>query len=384
VRSRELKVAILANEFFDPSLGRMGGFGWVAQQAALTLTNSSEGVEALYLTGELYGSDDRRDTTSFGIRLIFNDDDAAAYEARLRREDVDLIVAIDYRPNFDPVLAALADVPLVVWVQDPRPAADVSKVDSLRIPGAEQEHPKGISAIDCTPFAAVAAEADKSGRPLRYVSPAPTLQAKAEATYGVHISELRRLPYCVDLELAEVKKPKEPRVIFLGRLDPIKRPWIFVEAARAFPSVEFLVLGQSHFEGPGSWRPSDLPDNVRMLGHVSGDQKAELLRSAWILVNSSIHEALPVSFVEALAYEVPIVSCQDPEGVVSKYGQYTGRYDGSGLDAVRAFVAGVQRLLEDDALRQRLGQSGREWSVATHGQGPFLEAFGQLRHAVLG
>ena len=131
---------------------------------------------------------------------------------------------------------------------------------------------------------------------------------------------LEFLPYPLDFDRGEITKSPKPRVVFLGRLDPIKRPWVFVELAREFPHVEFLLLGQSHFHGPGDWEPTNIPHNVRFLGHVGGEEKRALLASAWLLVNTSIHEALPVSFLEALVFQIPIVSCQNPEDIVSLSG----------------------------------------------------------------
>ena len=119
-----------------------------------------------------------------------------------------------------------------------------------------------------------------------------------------------------------VTKSEKPRVIFLARLDPIKRPWLFVELARFFPAVEFLMLGQPHFHGPGSWEAGDLPPNVKLLGHVEGTRKHQLVSSAWVLVNTSIHEGLPTSFLEALARETPLLSFTNQEDVVSRFGIY--------------------------------------------------------------
>jgi glycosyltransferase involved in cell wall biosynthesis len=167
-------------------------------------------------------------------------------------------------------------------------------------------------------------------------------------------------------------------VIFLGRLDPIKRPWLFMELARRFPAVEFLMLGKSHFQGPGSWPIKDLPANVKLLGHVDGELKHQLLSSAWLLVNTSIHEALANSFLEALACETPLLSCNNREGIASRFGIYTGRWPGDGMSGLSAFAHGLERLIEDTERRTRLGQAGRQWVEQTHNGTTFLSAFDKL------
>ncbi len=129
-----------------------------------------------------------------------------------------------------------------------------------------------------------------------------------------------------------------------------------------------------------------LPPNVRLLGHIDGPEKLRVLSSACVLVNTSIHEGLPVSFLEALACETPLLACVDPGGLVSTFGVYAGRFDGSGLDALPSLAAGLERLLADADLRARLGQAGRRWVEATHSRERFLEAFRDLcaRAGILG
>ena len=118
--------------------------------------------------------------------------------------------------------------------------------------------------------------------------------------------------------------------MFLARLDPYKRPWLFVELARAFPDAEFVMVGQSHFSGPGSWEPPTRRD-LRLAGNLSGEEKLRELDAAWVLVNSSPHEALAVSFQEALASRTPLLACVDTEGVVSRFGVSVGPVPGDGL-----------------------------------------------------
>jgi glycosyltransferase involved in cell wall biosynthesis len=114
------------------------------------------------------------------------------------------------------------------------------------------------------------------------------------------------------------------------------------------------------------------------MGHIGGEEKIRLLSSAWVLVNTSIHEGLAVSFQESLKCETPILSSVDPEGVVSRFGIYVGRWDGTGLEGMPKFVEGLTRLLEDRDLRTRLGKEGRQWVSQTHNKSRFLETFQEL------
>jgi glycosyltransferase involved in cell wall biosynthesis len=375
--TKRLKVAIVSNEFFDSSLGRMGGFGWIARQAASFFNSHPEyGIDAIFLTGELH-AEERYEVISNGTRLLLRRKNTLDYWRALRAENIDAFFTVDYRPNYDHLFWMLPRTPIINWVNDPRPPEDIAKVNSLRVPG-EDAQPQGITPVDCSPWAKIVRMSKWTGRPIVYASPAPsTLLPKASRTYAVDVLDVKFLGYVLNAErlVGEARKHEQPRVIFLGRLDPIKRPWVFAELGRSFPQVEFLFLGQSHFSGPGSWQLRDLAPNVKLAGHLEGDQKRDLVSSAWALINTSIHEALPVSFVEALLYETPIVSCQNPESLSSTFGRYVGRWDADGLDGLTEFGNGLTWLLSDDARRQRLGQAGRKWAETHHSDQRFLHQF---------
>lgn len=370
-------VGIVANEFFDSALGRMGGFGWAARTSAECLAGARRIDRPPVLLAGRGGLGARRpERHESGIPLVKHDDDRRRYARRLDRAQVGLFLTVDYRPNYLPVLEARG-VPAIVWIRDPRAPADVERIATLQLPSGV-EPPHGIDAIDCRSLGAHVTRAD-TGSAVAFASPAPGLAAsRMRPTYDVEPHDLHFLPNPVAPVPAGARRAERPRVAFLGRLDPIKRPWIFVELARRFPRVEFVVLGRAHFAGPGSWLPDRLPSNVTVLGHVEGESKRSVLGSAWMIVNTSIHESLPISFLEALHCGTPIVSCQDPEGVTSRFGRYVGRFDGSGLDALDAFGDALESLLDDDDLRLRLGAEGRAWARANHTPERFLGAFTAL------
>lgn len=370
-------VGIVTNEFFDPALGRMGGFGWAARSSAECLAGAPEiGHRPVLLAGR-GGLGSRRPARHVtGVSLVRFDDDARRYGRKLDQAGLGLFLTIDYRPNYRPVLEA-RDVPAIVWVRDPRTPADLERIATLELPsGAE---PQGVKPIDCRSLGEHVDRAGVAGSPVAFAAPAPGLaMPRLRKTYGVDPAVLHFLPNPVPSVGAVAHEAERPNVVFLGRLDPIKRPWVFVQLARRFPGVDFLMLGRPHFSGPGTWRPARLPANVSLLGHVDGERKRTILGAAWMIANTSIHESLPISFLEALHNGTPIVSCQDPEGITSRFGAYVGQWHGSGMEAVDAFSDGIERLLDDRDLRLRLGAAGRDWARANHTPERFLAALRTL------
>jgi glycosyltransferase involved in cell wall biosynthesis len=295
---------------------------------------------------------------------------------RVRRESLDVLLTIDYRPTYLPVLAAVPRTPVLVWTRDPRTPADQTRLETLRIPGHDGRA-TGVDPIDCTSLGRVARASRRLRRPLQLASPAPgTLLPRARIAYDMPNADVRLLPNPVQPAPRTNGRTQRPSVVFLGRLDPVKRPWLVVEVARRMPDVEFLLVGEPYIEN--GWKPGTLPPNAHLLGRVDGADKQRLVGSAWALVNTSLHEGLPVSFVEALAAGTPIASFVDPEDVVSRFGACAGPSEGSGIDDLSRLEAALRDVLEGGLER---GDAGRAWVEATHTPERFLAEFRRLAPA---
>lgn len=368
---RRLRLAIVANEFFDREIGRMGGFGWAAAEVARCFREAPElGVDVVFLTGERLARERGDETRVHDTPLLLRSGD---YRARLRALAPDLLLLIDYRPGYRLALDALPSVPFILWSRDPRDPGDWAKVETLCIPGSDGEVPRAAR-IDCRSFRAVARRARWRRRPWLLATTTPYLAWKAEEVYGVAPSHVPQLPNPLPAAVRGGRAAR-PTVLFLGRLDAVKRPWLCVEIARRMPQVEFLMLGDAYARGAERWQPAQRPANLRLAGHLDGVAKADALARSWLLLGTSIHESLAISYLEALAAELPIVACQDPERVVSRFGHYVGRFDGAGLDALPSFTRAIGELLDDGERRERLGREGRAWVAETHSRERFLHAF---------
>lgn len=383
IPKNKIKLGLIANEFYDLSLGRMGGFGVAIRQVADLFNQNSElGVEPVFITGGLSDVSET-EVMAHGTRLLILPKDKHQRRQLLNNEKFDIILTMDYRSNYRPIIDALPRVPVIIWVHDPRTPYDMKRIESTRIPGQGDNVPQGLKPVNCTSLAEIVKKSNSpfSKRPILFAQPAAYYEEKVVGTYGVEPSEITLLPNIIEHIIDEPKtivKSEKPSVVFLARLDPYKRPWLFAELATYFPEVDFIFMGKNHFQGLGAWEPDSLPSNVKMMGHIDGEEKIRILSSAWVLANTSIHEGLAISFLEALMCETPILSCVDSENVVSRYGVYVGRWDGSGREALPKFVESLQRLLDDKDLRNRLAIDGKRWVKSSHNQERFIESFKYL------
>lgn len=370
---------MVANEFFELGVSRMGGFGWAARAVAQTFENPALGVDVVFLTGELRASSGAEKTLIHGRTLLLRSSSSVRNTRCVRAEHPDVLLLIDYRPNYRAVCWALPRTPMVVWMRDPRPPEDVATVDRVRIPGADDIQPKGTFQPDCRSLRTLYRVGHWTGRPVLVAATCDSIRAKTTRMLGTTVAPIPVLPNPVT-PLPSLPGPKNgrPVVAVLGRLDPYKRPWLGIELARRLPEVEFWFLGKAFHAGPGAWEPKDVPSNVQFLGHVDGRDKYERLGAAWVLLNTSAHEGLAVSFLEALACETPIVAAVDPDRLVTRFGRFVGHFPGSGVAGLPALEQSLHDLLEHEEHRRRLGIEGRQFVEATHTRDRFLEAFRAL------
>jgi len=372
---RRIRLGIVANELFAPSVGRMGGFGWAVRQVCECFGGSPElGVDPVILMGERTRQPGESPRRLYGCDVVWVGRSLPGWARAVRARNIDLFLSIDFRTNYRAFFALCPRTPILVWVRDPWDTNDRQAIGALGVPG-DDAPAQGVRPHATRTLSSVARVSRLTGRRLRLAVTTPALAAKVPDSYGVPAISLPVLPNIVRPQRGVSAKADRPVVAFLGRLDPYKRPWIMVEVARRMPDVEFVVMGQSHFTGPGTWSPDTSVQNVRYLGHVDDQGKRIELARAWLLLSTSLHEGLSVSFLEALAHETPLVSSVDTEALASRFGRSVGPWPGDGMGGVDAFEQALRTLIADTRERRRLGQAGRAWVEATHSREAFLRSF---------
>lgn len=353
----------------------MGGFGWGLKQAATCFASEPAlGVEPVLLMGQRVKKPYVRKDRVHGCEVVWVGDSLFGWARAVRAARIDMFLSIDFRPNYRAFFALCPRTPILLWVRDPWDKSDRAIIQQLRVPGSDVK-PQGVASHPTQTLAPLAIVSRLLKRGLRLAVTTPALVAKVPDSYGVSSEGVGVLPNIIAPCEGEPIKAGRPVVAFLARLDPYKRPWLLAELARRLPDVEFVVMGKQHFSGAGAWEPGELPSNMRMLGHVDEPEKRAELARAWVLLNTSIHEGLAVSYLEALAHEAPLVSCVDTEGLASRFGRAIERHPGDGLAAIPAFELALREMIADHESRRRLGREGRAWLEATHSRAAFLRAF---------
>ncbi len=142
-----------------------------------------------------------------------------------------------------------------------------------------------------------------------FIVPSQSIRAVARQRSGIEPARVHVLPNGVDAAdvVEQARPPRDPtsvlRVGFLGRLDPVKRVPLLVEAMRDLDRVELHVFG-------------DGPDRKNIAGphvHLHGfTDRHAALDQIDALCLPSIAEGFPMVIIEAMAAGLPVVGTDAP------------------------------------------------------------------------
>ncbi len=160
--------------------------------------------------------------------------------------------------------------------------------------------------------------------------------------------------------------PKQPMLLSVGSLTPLKGFDFLIQALAAMPPAERLPLTiASNFQNPPEKAyleqlADSLGVTLHLVGNVTDERLVELYNEATLTLYAPVREPFGLVALESMACGTPVVAVR--EGGT----QETVRHEETGLlverDAAQ-FAAAVRRLLGDAALRAAYGRCGRDHAV---------------------
>lgn len=359
---KKIKVGLIIDEFFGGAGTAYGGYGFLARRIiAKYLPN--ENIQVDVLLG-------RSNKNRYFVECE-KVDDVNVYRLPKRslfsklwllKQNYDIYLSIEL--TYDFVLRnEIRNKKLILWIQDPRPTYEWDEINTVKLfPETSYYNQKIYDLVH---------HMYKQDR-IKFITQAYFLNQKAKDLYHLDDKvDITYLPNPIDIDFSfdVTKHQKKNMIIFLGRIESVKRGWLFCEIAKCLPQYEFYMLGQTFRE---SEQNSEIMNkykninNLHFVGHVDGEEKNTYLKDAKILVNTSIHEALPVSFLEALSYGTLLVSNRNPENLTSKFGIYTGDIFGDGFDKVNLYVKAIEELLSNEEEMQEKSIAAIEYIKSNH------------------
>lgn len=350
---KKIKVGLLVEEFYDKDLGGFGGYGILAREyIAKYIPNSEIEIEVII------GSNSKKEIKTIlrdGIKIHYLPKNWSSkmdidfiYLNLVRKffkeQKFDIYLSIEMSKIAYEVMRREKDKKLILWVQDPRPDYDWEEIKSVPMSNEYDSYINYYSKWEGR-IQNLLKKLNEEKR-LVLISQGEYLKKKAIDLYKLpEDTKIEYFPNPVVINDNFNMADKKDNVLFLGRLTPVKRPWIYFELAKKFPENIFYVCGQGTEVDKIIEKYKDVK-NLKFMGHVSGEKKEQLLRECKVLVNTSIHEAIPVSFLEAISYGQKLLSCQNPDDITKNNGYFTGTILGEGLDKLSEFEKGLEICFE--------------------------------------
>ena len=171
-----------------------------------------------------------------------------------------------------------------------------------------------------------------------------------------------------DFTPGSVRSPT-PLIVAVGRLVPVKRFELLIEAAvrakSSHPELRLVIAGEG-YERPNleaQIRRAGAEGWISLPGFVDDKELLELYQSAWLLASSSLREGWGMTVTEAGACGTPAVASRIGGHLDAVRDGETGLL----FDDVDGMAKALDAVLSDGALRARLGSgaiayaSGFSW-----------------------
>jgi len=379
VANAPFRIGIVVDEFFCSEYPPLGGFGLTAKNLAEFFhARPHLNVEVVALLPPYRGTGDA--PTELHRTRVLQVPTAAsrlgAARSILSHAKIDLLVAIDYYPNYFTRLFAMPRLPVLVWLRDPHSPDNWDRILTLAESSFACEYDERVRARFRF-YRELYLSRPVLRRPVMTAVQEPWLLERARAACSWIDRDCHRLVNRIAIPATLPKKAERPTMLFIGRLVPVKRPWLYFEIAKRLPDYDFLVVGeldrrQRLRELVAS--AQDIP-NLRFLGNRVGADLHGVIGRSWLLVNTSIHEGMPQSILDCAAFGVPVVSALDYGGTIANFGISVGAPRGDGLDEVDAFCRTIERLVGDDTERRRLAASARRFVEHNYSEQAFFRQF---------
>lgn len=367
--NRPIRVGLIIDEFFGGANTAFGGYGFLARNhIAKYIPNADIQIDVLLGKGskkffaEEYSVDN--------VKLYRLPRRKWFVHRWLKKKNYDIYLSVELTFNY--VLENELDKTkkLVLWIQDPRPTYEWEEINTVKLFPETNYYNQKIYDLVHNWYV---------NDRVKFISQGHFLNQKAIDLYQLENSvpiEYVPNPIDIDFNFDVSTYVKKNIIIFLGRLESVKRGWLFCEIAKRMPQYEFYVLGQTFREESKNneiMKGYQNIANLHFTGHVEGSEKENFLKDAKLLVNTSIHEALPISFLEALSFGTLLVSNRNPEELTSKFGIHVGDVLGDGFDKVDLYVEGIEYLMKNEEERHLLAVQARKYIEQYHNVNDFTK-----------
>ncbi len=157
------------------------------------------------------------------------------------------------------------------------------------------------------------------------------------------------------------KKIQPPMILWIGRLQSWKRPNLFLRIAKELQDLNsnFYIIG------PGNYYKNEIKDfsltnnNFTYISGVTPVEDNLYYEHASLIINTSLFEGFPNSFIQAWLHETPVISLNvDPDSIISKHG--LGYHAKGNIDNM---ILRIKDLIKNPSKLKEIGKRSREYAI---------------------
>jgi len=173
------------------------------------------------------------------------------------------------------------------------------------------------------------------------------------------------------------KKTEPPVVLWVGSISSVKQPHLFIKLAESIPTAHFQMIGgripSEQYLFDEIQKEATHQKNLTFYGFIPYNKINVFFEKAAIFVNTSKYEGFPNTFLQAWAFNVPVVSLNvDPDDVISqkKLGFFSRSFT--------QLIFDVNQLLDNKTLRISIGLYSRKYVETEHNVQEMSERYIQV------
>lgn len=161
-------------------------------------------------------------------------------------------------------------------------------------------------------------------------------------------------------------------IIWIGRFQFIKGIRNLASLVKRLPKLSFTIIGKSTGDRERKVLQEILEyKNVQYYEHLANEKVASKLNASKILLNTSIFEGFPNTFLEAWYSKVPVISLNvDPNNLLSTFG--LGYCSNGNMNIL---CNTISSLLKNEEKRNMIGKIARKYVLENHNQKSIVKIF---------
>lgn len=177
---------------------------------------------------------------------------------------------------------------------------------------------------------------------------------------------------------SEIDFNEKKTILWIGRLDRVKKPGVFLELAQRHENETFVMIApvvRDHTKyGKSMLKKAKEISNINLLSFVNPNEINKFYLNAKLYILSSDLEGFSNTMAEALLAKCPVLSFKvNPDNLLNNYDcGYCA--DGN----MERFNILFEELLNDSVLRKKMGENGAKYIIENHASESIIAEFKAL------